>query len=217
MNEKKATWTKTNAEIKNFINDYKGIIFQACKVACLRINDWETFLRNSDWEIVLNNVAMKFAEGRIEFDSTFGTKYSTYIFEVAKNCAKDEIRRQHLERFQDMEDNDWERVASRHDDYGKAEVDDERLVVKEALTRLAKEMHDKTKVEMLVRFVINGEERQDLADEYQVDVDYISQVKTRYLPRLQKLVKEVLKEEEEGKLKLNNGNVNFLQPYMKNW
>ncbi len=208
MNMKKTTWTKTNAEIKNFINDYKGIIFQACKTACLR---------SSDCEIVLNNVAMKFAEGQIEFDPTLVTKYSTYIYQVAKNCATDEIRRQHPERFQNMEDNDWECIADRHDGYGMTEADDETLVVKEALKRLVKEMHDKTKVEMLVRFVINGEERQDLANEYQVDVDYISLVKTRYLPRLRKLVKEVLKEDEAGILRPSKTDISFLKPYMMNW
>ncbi len=208
MNAKKTTWTKTDAEIENFINNYKGVIFQACKAACLRSSDYET---------VLNNVAMKFAEGRIEFNPARGAKFSTYIYLVAKNCARDEMRWQHTERFQEMEDNDWERIADRRDDYGKGEADDKTLVVKEALKRLVKEMHDKTKVEMLVRFVINGEERQDLANDFQVDVDYISLVKTRYLPRLQKLMKEVLKEDGEGRLKLTKTDISFLEPYMRNW
>ena len=71
-------------------------------------------------------------------------------------------------------------------------------------------------MEILVRFVLNGEKREELAEEYGVESDYISLVKTRYLPRLQKLVCEVKREDEEGNLRLSNTDISFLKPYL-NW
>ena len=47
--------------------------------------------------------------------------------------------------------------------------------------------------------------------------DFVSLVKNRWLPRLQKLVRDVIREDRDGRLKLSNTDIRFLKPYMKNW
>jgi hypothetical protein len=69
----------------------------------------------------------------------------------------------------------------------------------------------------LLRYVVEKTDRTQLAEEYGVTSDYISGVKNRWLPCLQELVKEVLKEDQEGNLKFSNVDLRFLKPYMKSW
>lgn len=115
-----------------------------------------------------------------------------------------------------MDDKEWGTVHDEHDDYSHAVAGDKQVIGEKALRRLTSETRDKTKVEILVRSVLNGEKREELAEEYGVEGDYVSPVKTRYLPRLQKLVGEVMKEDEEGKLTLSNTDISYLKPYL-NW
>lgn len=206
MRKESGNFKHTNSEIGRFEKEFKLVIFSACKAAGLR---------RCDWEGVVNEMLLKYAMGLMEYDPTRGAKASSYYYKIAWNKAKDFIKRQ--QRLVELDDNEMEHVLDEHEPIVQAEIEDERLIVIEAIRRLVKEMRDKTKVEVLVRFVINGEERQDLADDFQVDVDYISLVKTRYLPRLRKLVKEVLKEDEEGRVKLSKTDISFLKPYMRNW
>ncbi len=206
MRKESGDFKHTSSEIVRFEEDYKLIIFSACKAAGLR---------RCDWEGVVNEMLLKYAMGLMEYDPTRGAKASSYYYKIARNKAKDFIKKQ--QRLVELDDNEMEHVLDEHEPVVQTEIEDERLIVIEAIRRLVKEMRDKTKVEVLVRFVINGEERQDLANDFQVDVDYISLVKTRYLPRLQKLVKEVLKEDGEGRLKLTKTDIGFLKPYMRNW
>ena len=202
-----SVYVHTDLEIANFINDYKPNIYGACKHAKLN---------RSLWDVVLNTVAIKFAVGKITaYNPTLGTKYSTYIFEIARNCAVDERKRQHAERFHEMEEKGWEQIADGHDCDSRTNADDEKQIVTEALKRFVKEMHDMTKAEILVRYAINGEKREKLAEEYGVQYDFISLVKTRYMKRLQVIAKEVLKQDEAGKLKLSDTDISFLKPYMK--
>ena len=80
-----------------------------------------------------------------------------------------------------------------------------------------KECRDTQKVEILLRYAVNGEERSELAEEYAVSEDFVSLVKTRWLPRLQKLVRKVMREDMEGELEFSNADIRFLEPYMLNW
>ncbi len=196
----------TNSETASFINEQKLVIYKACK---------DSILRRCDWDVVVNSVARKYSKGQIEYNPARG-KYSTFVYAVAKNCAIDELRRQHPERFQNMDDKEWGNVHDEHDDYSHTVAGDRQVIGEEALRRLTSETRDKTKVEILVRFVLNGEKREELAEEYRVEGDYVSLVKTRYLPRLQKLVGEVMKEDEEGNLTLSNTDIGYLKPYL-NW
>lgn len=205
---KPSVYVHTNAEVVRFMKEHKRTIFQACK---------DAGLRRCDWESVENEIAVKYAIGRCEYDPTRGAMYSTYIYKVSKNCAIDEIRRQHAERVQDLDDKDWEKLGDGHDIFRWLEASDERIIVKEAFIRIAPKIRDKKKLVLLLRYVPNDEDRQALAKEYNVDNDFVSLVKTRKLPELQEIVKEVLREDEAGELRLGDDSViDFLKPYM-NW
>ena len=206
MRKESGDFKHTNSEIVRFEKEFKLVIFSACKAAGLR---------RCDWEGVVNEMLLKYAMGLMEYDPTRGAKASSYYYKIARNKAKDFIRKQ--QRFVELDDNEMEHVLDEHEPISQAEIEDEWLIVTEAIRRLVKEMRDKTKVEILIRYVLNKENREDLAEEYGIDDDDVSLVKTRYLPRLQKLVKEVLKEDEEGRLKRSKTDISFLKPYMKNW
>ena len=89
----------TDSEIVRFIEDYKLIIYKACK---------DAWLRKCDWEIVESDMAIKFAQGRIEYDPTRGVKASSYYYKIAWNCAKDQIRKDL--RFVELDDKEIEHV-----------------------------------------------------------------------------------------------------------
>ena len=202
-----ADFEKMNADVISFIKEFKPLIFKASKYVGLR---------RCFWEGVLSEMAERFAEGRIKFDPTRGVKASTYVFLIAECVARDEIRRQHPERFEEMDDRAWENLGDERNGYARLDADDEKLIAMEAIRRLTKQIRDKVKIELLVRFVINKESRQELAREYGVSNDSVSLQKTRYLPRLQQLVRDVWMEDEEGKLKFSSTDISFLTPYV-NW
>ena len=200
-----ADFVKKNDDVICFIKNYKPLIFKASK---------DIGLRRCFWDVVLNEMVERFAEGRIKYDPTRGVKESTYIFLIAKSVAQDELRRQHSERFEDMDDRDWENLVDERNGFRQMDADDEKVIAIEAIRRLAKQIRDKVKLELLVRFVINKESRQELAHEYGMSNDNVSLQKTRYLSRLQQLVREVWREDAEGKLKFSNTDISFLTPYI---
>lgn len=206
-NIRPVVYVKSNEEIAKFKIENELIINKACS---------EAQLRHSDWDYVLGDMLVKYATGKLDYNPAFNAKYSTYIYTVALHCAIDAVRRLHTKRFQDLEGKDWDNFGDKRDNNSKSKADDENVVVTEAIRRLAKEMRDKTKVEILVRSVLNRESREKLADEYDVESDYISLVKTRYLPRFQNIVREVLREEKYDTIKLSNTDIAFLKPHM-NW
>ena len=195
-----------DSEVVSFINEYKLIIYKACK---------DAWLRKCDWEIVENDMAIKYALGRIEYDPTRGVKASSYYYTIAWNSAKDQIRQQL--RFVELDDKEIEHVLDEQDLFAQITDKDKQLLFTEAFRRLAKEMRDKRKVEILYRYIF-GENRARLAKEYGIDNDDISLVRTRYFPRLQKLFIKVQREDEEGKLKIGDfSEISFLKKHIKSW
>ena len=204
----KSIYVHTDSEIVRFIKDYRLIIYKACKTANLN---------RCDWENVESEMALKYASGRINYDPARGFKDTTYVFAIALNVARDQMRSRHPERFQEMEDKDWNSIADKLDRHKQREAVDDKVIVMEALRRLVKKCQDKKKIEILLRYVVEKTDRTQLAEEFGVTADYISGVKNRWLPCLQELVKEVQKEDQEGNLKFSNVDLHFLQPFMKTW
>ena len=208
MRNASVDFVHTNSEIVRFIKDYRSIIYKACEKAGLS---------RCDWENVESEVALKYAHGRINYDPARGFKDTTYVFAIALNAAHDLLRSRHPERFQEMEDKDWDSIADKFDKNKQREAVDDNVIVMEALRRLVQKCHDKKKIEILLRYVVEKTDRTQLAEEYGVTSDYVSGVKNSWLPCLQELVKEVLKEDQEGNLKFSNVDLRFLKPYMKSW
>ena len=207
MKKESGNFKHTNSEIVRFEKEYKLVIFSACKSAGLR---------RCDWESVESEMLLKYSMGLMEYDPNRGAKASSYYYRIAWNKAKDFIRKQLS--FVELDDKEMENVLDEHEQIVQAEIEDERLIATEAIRRLAKGMRDKSKMEIMIRYVFNKEKREDLAEEYGIDNDDVSLVKTRYLPRLKKLLIDVQKEDEEGKLKIGDfSEIHFLKKYMKNW
>lgn len=98
-----ATWTKSNSEIADFYENTKLIVYKGCSIA-----SWNgATLRRADWDSVRNAVAIKYGNGKLEYNSSKGAKYSTFLCRVAKNCAIDHIRRLHPGLFTDLDGKGW--------------------------------------------------------------------------------------------------------------
>ena len=203
--EKQSFCTHSNAEVVSFDRKYKSVFFDAFTKAGLRRCDWET---------VENILLEKYADGRIEYDPTGKAKPTTYYFVVARNCAIDELRKQ---RFVELDDKEMSEIRDEHNSLALIDDKDERRFVEEAFRRFVAECRDKQKALILLRYVVNGEERARLAEELDMSNDLVSLVKNRWLPRLQKLLREILREDEEGRLRFSNIDIGFLKPYMRNW
>lgn len=204
--EEQSVCVHSNAEVVRFEKEYRSVIFQACK---------DAMLRRCDWETVESLVLEKYAQGKIEYNPTKKAKPTSYYYAIARNCAIDEIRKRH--RLVELDDKSEDELHDEHDQFAMMAREDEKEIVKEAFKRLAMECRDRQKVQILLRYVVNGEDRARLAEELEVTEDYVSLVKNRWLPRLQKLVCEVVREDRDGKLKFSNTDIRFLKPYMKNW
>ncbi len=171
-------------------------------------------LRRCDCEAVENMVLEKYAQGRIEYNPTKKAKPTSYYYAIARNCAIDMLRSQ---RFVELDDKAEAEIRDERDQFAMMESEDEKRIVEEAFKRLAVECPDRQKVQILLRYAVNGEERAKLAEEFRVSDDFVSLVKNRWLPRLQKLVRKVIREDSDGKLKFSNTDIRFLRPYMMNW
>ena len=202
---KQSVCVHSNDEVVRFDKEYRLVVFQACK---------DAMLRRCDWEAVENMVLEKYAQGRIEYNPTKKAKPTSYYYAIAKNCAIDMLRKQ---RFVELDDNAEAEIRDEHDQFAMMESEDEKGIVEEAFKRLAVECRDRQKVQILLRYAVNGEERANIAQEFCVSDDFVSLVKNRWLPRLQKLVREVIREDRDGRLKLSNTDISFLKPYMTNW
>lgn len=159
-------------------------------------------------------VLEKYAQGKIEYNPTKKAKPTSYYYAIARNCAIDMLRSQ---RFVELDDKAEAEIHDERDKFAMMESEDEKRIVEEALKRLAVECRDRQKIQILLRYAVNGEERANIAQEFRVSDDFVSLVKNRWLPRLQKLVREVIREDRDGKLKFSNTDIRFLRPYMMNW
>lgn len=184
---------------------YRLVVLQACK---------DAMLRRCDCEAVENMVLEKYAQGKIEYNPTKKAKPTSYYYAIARNCAIDMLRSQ---RFVELDDKAEAEIRDERDQFAMMESEDEKRIVEEAFKRLAVECPDRQKVQILLRYAVNGEERAKLAEEFRVSDDFVSLVKNRCLPRLQKLVRKVIREDRDGKLKFSNTDIRFLRPYMMNW
>jgi len=202
--EKQLTYLHTDTETVRFETEFKLRMFSAFKKAGLRRADWE------DMESI---ILEKYAQGEFEKDQKL--KPASYIFSSARNCAFDECRKQR--RFVELDDMSMAGTRDSHNFFAMMERNDQRVVVEEAFRRLVKECRDRQKVQILLRYVVNGESRDSLAQEFEVTQDFISLVKNRLLPRLQQLVRQIYAEDLEGRLQFSNTDIGFLTPFMVKW
>jgi len=208
MPEFNVEFVHSDSEIARFIENYKLIIYSGCKNARLA---------RCHWDIVLNEMAFRFATGKLECDPARVAKYTRFIAIVAGNCARDVKREQRKDIFQNLEDKEWDDIASSHGFHCQTAKEDIQFVIRESLKRLAEECRDKKKIQILVRYILNKESRESLAEEYGVDEDYVSVVKNRWYDIWKILIRRVIRDDYDGALKLSKTDISSLEKFLKNW
>ena len=197
------TFVHTNSEIKTWLDKLKPTIIMGC------IN---AKLPSIDFRCVISNVAIKYATGKIKYDPTRGAKESTHLYRIAYNEACD-YRRKFYDRSVGFEEGEKERIPDTVKFAPTSARLDVHFLVREALNRLARECVQES-LEILVRSVILQEKREELAQIYGKQPDYISLVKTRYHQRLQHHFRAALREDRQGVLKPSANRIEFLKPFL---
>ena len=223
---------RTNSEIVAFQKKHHALIWSGCTAAGMprstggkRGED----LYDHDREYVESRVLLRYATGSWNYDPSRGTSESTYVFTVARREALNYLYRQPHKRFEaEVEDEDWGKFGDSHEEFDYSQ-EDSRLVAREALARLSRECPPK-ELELLVRYVLverphdlgkPGEKREyraKLAKEYGYkNADSLSVIRNRWLPRLRAHVRNVLIEDNQGRLELssNYDRISFLKPYLE--
>ena len=180
-----------------------------CNSAC-----YAAGLSRSYCEDVFQEVCIKAANGKLHFDETRGVKQSTYIFYVFRNTAADLRRKLHGETSVDPEDVIFGSLTSASQHSRGYKDEDGQFVMREALNRLVVESDERT-VELLVRYALLDEDREALAEEFQMQPNNVSVLKSRWWPRLVGIGKAVVREDLDGSLKASPNRLDFLKPYLK--
>ena len=184
----------------------KGMCNSACYAARL----------SGYYDDVFQDVCIKAVNEKLHFDETRGVKKSTYLYSVFYNTAADYKRKLHYQKetLEDHNKEEFVTMAGGSHDVRVSYAKDGRVVMREALNRLVVECEKKT-IELLVRYVLLGEDREALADEYNMLPNNVSVLKSRWWPRLIGLGKEVAREDVEGTLKVSPNRLDFLKPYLE--
>ena len=189
-----SVYVRSNDEVYNFLARNAKVILKACA---------DAHLPDADRDGIVYFLADKFACGDWHYDEERHVKESAYVYRAAKNAAKDALHRPAKLGVLNG-DLDWACLAGRRIVHAH-EMEDIRLMVKEALNRLLGQC-DKRKVEMLVRYALLGEDRELLAEEFGERPDYLSTVKHNLLPKLQYHLRAVMREDEDGRLTFSSDN-----------
>ena len=196
-----------NKVVKIFYERYRALIIKACVNSRLGINDAED---------VVQEMLLMYSNGQFKFDPARGS-YSSFVYMKAHYCALDMRRKLHMDRHQDLEDKDWEQISDEHGAQHGLDKADEELIAGEALKRLARDTRDHSKIEILVRYVLKKEDREELAKAFHMTADNISVVKNRYLEPLQRFCREVMKDDYEGKLKLSKAEIEDIRQSLRQY
>lgn len=214
--ENEIKFVRSESEIKQFLDKYRWLMESACTAAGMHPRT-----KTPDGKVgadlerdeVIEEVVIKYATGKWKYDPSKGVKESTYVYMKAYYTAKT-----HLSRRPPEPNAEWDKIdESSHREFSYTRTD-AQFVFREALNRLALEC-GREQLEILARFVLAEEDRQKLAEEYshgeKANADRVSVIKNRWLPRLLMHAKCVVREDEEGTLKLSPNRIAFLKPYIK--
>ena len=185
LNLKNVVFKHSNREVADFIAKYKKTIYDACN---------QKGLPKADWDGVVNEVALKYACGKLKYDKSKKTKDTTFVFTVAAREAIDAWKSYQPHIFTATAPEKLPGKIVPKDKLSREEV---RLLVNEALNRLAAN-HTPGQMDVFIGYVIYGKPVDFVAKVCNVRPNYVSQIKGRLLPEFQRLVKTILEEDEKG-------------------
>ncbi len=201
-------FVRSDREVREFQKKYIGLILKACE--SVGLPDYDT-------SAVIQDIMIKFGQNRLGFKEGHDSKakFTSYLFRVAQNQARDILRKKRNQHYVDMEGDEekFESVVGGSEDKYAYEQEDGRVLIREALRRLMKDCSQRT-LEILARNVISEEQTDALAEEYEMGRNNVSVIKTRWLPLLEAYLKQVNDEDMAGELKMSSEQVDFLKKFV---
>ncbi len=177
----------------------------------IRGRDWR--VANYNLEVVVQAVREKYAEGKLVIDPTRSEEeIKSFVYVAAHNAAIDWYFRRH-KRYVGMPDEDASRLSDKRHSR-QSDEEDAQIWVREGLCRLAKDCGQK-QLEILARFVLAEEDREELAREYGIKPDSVSVIKNRWLPKLRSYTEMAMKEDLNGQMTTSPNRIQFLKPFLK--
>lgn len=180
----------SDREITGFVKEYTGVIRKACST---------TPLCEADWDAVVYEVAVKFADGKLEYDPSRNASMATFVYKVARNEAVNAWKKYKTHHF--IATDPAELVAQSEDEcFTESRMSREDCVLRlnEALNRLSAGCRTPKRITIFIRHVIFLESREAVAERFGVTVNTVSMAKTHLLPKFRGHLKAIAEEEAKG-------------------
>ena len=185
-----ADFKHSEREVLAFVKEYKATIYNACSATCLC---------RADWDAVVCEVAVKYANGKMEFDPSKNASMKTFVYKVARNEAVNAWKKYKTHHFVAT---DPEEITAKHDDETVTEVrmakEDSVLRANEALNRLSAGCRNPKRIAIFIRHVLFLEPREAVARRFRVSVNTVSMAKTHLLPKFRRHLDDIAEEEAKG-------------------
>ena len=197
-----------NVKVAEFMNKYSTVIKSAAKKVGL-----DSYFA----EDVVIELAQKYANGKLQFDSSKGVTEKAYISFVARNAAIN-MKRQNTKWEEPIsidDDDTFKPVEHEASTEWKSELDteDKYFIFTEAMKRLSKE-YGKVYTEIFVRSSLQKENYNDLAAEYHMNASTVASKLSRMRKRTIEISATIRFEEDNGCFIRSTNSIDFLRPYL---
>lgn len=175
-------------EIADFVKEYRGVICRACA---------STGLCRADWEAVVYDVAVKYADGRMEYDPSKNAAMSTYVYAIARREAINTWKKSKAGRCIVTDPGD---IVFQGGWFSETRMSKEDCVLRinEALNRLSAGRRNPQRIAIFIRHAILQESRESVARRFGVSIDTVSMAKHNLLPKFGGHLKAIAEEEAKG-------------------
>ena len=196
------TIEQVNDLVSDFISNYSKIIRNAAVQAGLD----ECF--HAD---LINQIALKYARGKIQYDPARNTKPTTYIYKIARYAAID-MKRKNSPGFGvimiSMDDDSQKRqleIENRTDDsVSSIDIEDTNVLICQAVHILKKKYHvSEDKLRIFFKWNNSRISVRELAENYGMNANSLSVQLSRIRKLWNSVFGQLRKEENEGTLKFS--------------
>ncbi len=177
-------------EVADFVKRYTGVIYKACST---------TPLCRADWDTVVYEVAVKFADGRLEYDPSKKASMATFVYTVARNEAINTYMKSRPDRCTIKDPAEiLELRAGESFTEGRMTKEDCLLRANEALNRLSAGCRNPKRVSIFVHSVFFLEPPELVAKRFGVSVGTVNMAKNNLLPKFRGHLEDIAEEEAKG-------------------
>ena len=180
----------SDREVADFVKTYTGVIYKACST---------TPLCRADWDTVVYEVAVKFADGRLEYDPSKKASMATFVYTVARNEAINTYMKSRPDRCTIKDPAEiLELRAGESFTEGRMTTEDCLARANEALNRLSAGCRNPKRIAIFIRHVLFLEPREVVAKRFGVSINTVSMAKTHLLPKFRRHLDDIAEEEARG-------------------